>query len=71
MAEKEAGTPCVAVGSGQCWQREVQATRKQVQRPRGDCQLGTKRWSPLLEVTEGFEARELLGFAIQHQDQES
>ena len=42
-----------------------------VQRPRGDRQLGTKRWLPLLEVTEEFEARELLGFAIQYQDQES
>lgn len=71
MAEKEAGTPWRAGGSGQCWQREVQATRKQVQRPRGDCQLGTERWLPLLEVTEEFEARELLGFAIQYEDQES
>ena len=42
-----------------------------VQRPRGDRQLGTKRWLPLLEVTEEFEARELLDFAIQYQDQES
>lgn len=60
----EVETPCARVGSGECWQREVQAKAKQVQRPRGDSKLGTKRLLPSLEATEGFEAGDSWAFLL-------
>ena len=51
-------------GSGERWQRGVQAKAKQVQRPRGESKLGTKRHLPLLEATEGFEARNSWAFLL-------